>query len=114
MKYYVNGNVLGTGCVSSGTLRTEDLGRSFCNEYHRYTTRTPDSIRHMEWWLEGDTDSLRDVGYQETTTWDELGTELLQDVFAEMEHLAPSGIYFGAHEGDGACFGWWECGDEPE
>lgn len=33
--------------------------------------------------------------------------EHLLDLQAILEYLAPSGYYFGAHDDDGACFGFW-------
>lgn len=32
---------------------------------------------------------------------------LMDDVFNAMNEAAPEGYYFGAHEGDGADFGYW-------
>lgn len=33
--------------------------------------------------------------------------EFLQEIFDEMNEIAPEGHYFGAHEGDGADYGYW-------
>ncbi len=35
----------------------------------------------------------------------------LEDMWDIMEYIAPNGTYFGAHKGDGALFGFWECDD---
>lgn len=40
------------------------------------------------------------------------GYILWEQAFDHMNAIAPEGCYFGSHEGDGACFGFWE-GDEP-
>lgn len=32
---------------------------------------------------------------------------LWEDITNYFQELAPSGYYFGASEGDGACIGWW-------
>ncbi len=31
-----------------------------------------------------------------------------------LNYIAPAGTYFGAHEGDGACFGFWQATDPFE
>lgn len=35
--------------------------------------------------------------------------EVYGQLFEELDALAPAGYYFGAHEGDGSDFGFWEC-----
>jgi len=32
---------------------------------------------------------------------------LLQDIWEALNEIAPTGCYFGAHEGNGSCFGFW-------
>ena len=40
---------------------------------------------------------------------DELASYLWnEDIFDYFNTVAPRGSYFGSHEGDGACFGWWK------
>ena len=42
----------------------------------------------------------------------------LADLSSELAYLmedhAPAGTYFGSHEGDGACIGFWPLDDEPQ
>ena len=33
--------------------------------------------------------------------------EVTSDLFSALDDLAPDGVYFGAHPGDGADFGFW-------
>lgn len=42
------------------------------------------------------------------TDWnDEEAAQTLADLHEALSEVAPSGFYFGSHEGDGACFGFW-------
>lgn len=77
--------------VSSGTLRTEDLLQAFIE----YIPEEEYPEIHSEYESITDFDS-EEAGY------------FLQDVVMVMYELAPVGYYFGAHPGDGACFGFWE------
>lgn len=89
------------GTISHGTLRDEDLVPTFLSvlqelDLDRWSTLTTeycDAIAHLEQGLEpnpDDLDSLR---------------EALHDA---LNDAAPEGYRFGAHEGDGADFGFWE------
>jgi len=37
---------------------------------------------------------------------------LNEDVFDALNEAAPEGYWFGASEGDGACFGFWKCEED--
>lgn len=93
------------GTVISGTLRPQDLIPEFFNELKRVDMdayaqtimnnyRVPayvfDEGNDSEWW-----DS-------EDAMW------MLESLIDALNDAAPEGYYFGAHEGDGADFGWWE------
>lgn len=39
---------------------------------------------------------------------------LFWDLYDVLDLVAPAGTYFGAHEGDGALFGFWKFEDESE
>lgn len=80
------------GSISSGTMRTEGLLPAFADE--------------LEW--------LRPRGYgkllREAETVDlesEDADGVLEDLVCALEELAPPFLYFGAHYGDGGCYGWW-------
>ena len=95
--------------ISTGTLLTRDLILAF--EVALSTLAKTDKIaaayeagraltpfiptyaredRDSEWW-----DS-------EAAGWE------LEELFNMLCEVAPEGTYFGAHEGDGACFGFWD------
>jgi hypothetical protein len=97
--------------ISNGTLRTQDLIPAYLralrelapaayqqiavpgcgfSAFPSYAQEDSDS----DWWHSDDAYSL---------------LESLSDALSEN---APEGFYFGAHEGDGACFGFWPMGDE--
>jgi hypothetical protein len=83
------GAVIKVGTVSYGTLRPEDLIPVFVNELRRLGH----AATHFdaEWLVENPEDAA----------W------LLADLFDALNDVAPDGTYFGAHEGDGADFGFW-------
>lgn len=83
--------------VSSGTLRTEDLINAFI-EYIPEDHYAYDDL------------------YSEYTNLGNYECEeadyLLEDLVDVLNQLAPEGYCFGAHPGDGACFGFWEVEEE--
>jgi hypothetical protein len=85
------------GSISCGTLRSKDLVRSFTSEYERLGGR-PSNIRHFDNVIIGNNLS---ASHDEELTW------ALEDLFELLNEMAPEGSYFGAHEGDGADFGFW-------
>ena len=104
-----DGELERSGCVtvSNATLRAQDLLPKFLDalkvlapEAHQQMTMpgagfsaVPDHAledENAEWW------SSEDCAY--------LLNEVLFDALSEN---CPEGYYFGAHEGDGACFGFW-------
>jgi hypothetical protein len=81
------------GSISSGTMRPEDLLEAFADE--------------LEW--------LRPRGHSrlilEARNVDTMGNEekllVLSDLFDALDECSPPYCYFGASEGDGACYGFW-------
>jgi len=86
------------GTVSEGTLRPEDLVKSFASEYERLGG-IQSNIRHFNNVIDGNNLS---ASHEEELSW------ALEDLFDLLNKLAPEGCYFGAHEGDGALFGFWK------
>lgn len=83
------------GTVIHGTLRTEALLSAFCWEIERLggSHEVPESA------LENFEDPY---WYTETAQQD------LEEAFSTLNELAPEGMYFGAHPGDGSDFGFWK------
>lgn len=94
--------------VSSGTLRTEDLLATFTE---KVAELMPDAgviadcrniLRLINTFAESALmfPELDDLHYEAKMLVNE-------DLFELLNELAPEGYYFGAHEGDGALFGFW-------
>lgn len=114
--FRINGHAVNEGCVSSGTLRTEDLMRNFVDEAKRVCILTPDIVREAEAWL-GGIQSWKDYHELEICTdeqeeYETDGPALVARLDSHLNSLAPDGWRFGAHPGDGADFGWWRIDDE--
>lgn len=109
------------GSVSSGTMRPEDLIPAFlavadeiCNnlELPGPTTEPPEETEwrkqqhsRIDDLLAGIEQRWEAKGYydSEEAMWD------LESLFDLLDEFAPEGHYFGAHPGDGADYGFWEC-----
>jgi hypothetical protein len=89
------------GSISEGTLRTVDLLEAFEAELERVSGGTYAELRDsaIRWinWLDED---HNDEGPDESS-------ECLQELMDALNDHAPVHVSFGAHEGDGALFGWW-------
>lgn len=125
-------SAVATGSVSHGTMRPEDLIPAFMSalesikeeiaapgpitqspeetmERVRMVSAIDDLLGPMEARQSGeDTDEDTDddgADYFETESaqWD------LEELFEALDSLSPPGHYFGAHPGDGADYGFWEC-----
>ena len=81
------------GTISEGTLRTEDLINTFMDflEEHKH--------HHVE-----EMQVILDTISREE---EDMSLFLNEDIWDAMNDLAPSYCFFGPHEGDGACFGFW-------
>jgi len=93
-------NNISIGTVISGTLRNEDLLKAFSFELERVADYYPQLVDRANQLLED--------GFGDGEPISDLVVELID---ALNEH-APPHVYFGAHEGDGADFGWWPIGGD--
>ena len=87
------------GSISSGTLRTEDLLSAFASELRYLANGHPGNLT-----LADEADAVEDFDSDEAV-------ELVNDLIDILNEYAPPYCYFGAHEGDGADFGFWPLWD---
>jgi len=88
--------------VSEGTLRPEDLLESFGSFLKK---ASPEAYLQVLESFVKETLRLED---------DETRASLIEHFDNALNYVAPAGTYFGAHEGDGACFGFWPATDPFE
>ena len=86
--------------VSEGTLKNSDLARKFMSVLDENNKQLLAKV-YNEW-----NDVIDSMG---TETEDLVGSnELVDTLFTVLNGIAPEGFYFGASDGDGACFGFFE------
>lgn len=100
------------GSISHGTMLVDDLipvfisvleevkpkkAQEFRDEYNEVHIREEDAEDHIPNWCTEADEELKDY--------------ILNDLFSALNEIAPKGCYFGAHEGDGADYGFWDAGD---
>ena len=89
--------------ISEGTLKTSDLITKFLNFIADHNDSLANEI--ADEWVDvissmlGASNAPRDYEQEQ---------ELAEHLFNVMDAIAPEGCVFGSHEGDGACFGFWE------
>lgn len=85
--------------VSDGTLKPEDLIPKFLNALKH------DETAHSKF-LKDNPEIL------EIQSWDDVDDEtksmLVDELTDALNDIAPDGYFFGASDGDGACFGFWQ------
>lgn len=100
------------GTVSSGTLRNEDLAESFLNELLWLLAQNPEMPEREE--IAAKAKSIETEIYSDSGEITE-DSETLSDIVSELsdilDQFSPPYSYFGAHEGDGADFGFWPSWD---
>jgi len=113
-----------TGSISTGTLRKEDLIQTFMNTLEGLVEELSLSVECMDSALAQQKVVTEVGGYQElmgaierrmeqegyfdgeVSYWD------LEELFDALSEFCPDNHYFGAHEGDGADFGFWPIVEE--
>ena len=86
------------GSISHGTMRDEDLIEVFESWLEKHD---PKGLAELIQIVE------EEGGFQGDEYW-------LESLWDTLEYYAPEGYYFGAHEGDGSDFGFWELEDEDD
>jgi len=94
--------------VSTDTLRTDHLADAYLGAFDQLGQDVPEPFRSdLQQCATYASDS---VGPEPCEPW-----RLAVDwAFERLGELAPTGFYFGASEGDGACFGFWLTEDWAE
>ena len=87
--------------VSEGTLRSEDLIPVLLNVCQALEVEGVDAMRD-------EFVRLLDDDGEVSPYCDESASELTNELMDKINDACPANLYFGAHEGDGACFGFWE------
>jgi hypothetical protein len=95
------------GTVSEGTLRTEDLLDAFSNTLAALAREEPQNHAHLRLVSEAQTEFADAMSADD---YEQAGYVIgeLEDALGE---YCPPFIYFGAHPGDGADFGFWADAD---
>lgn len=91
------------GPVSSGTLRTKDLLKNFADTLEAHLDQVHSEVRAE---TRQSIDTARAVVVTDRADT-ERASEVLEELVDRLCDIAPPYCWFGAHEGDGACFGFW-------
>lgn len=92
------------GTISHGTLRTQDLLRAFADEYKRLVPFNGGGLC-------SEAHGVADMIDTESLPQDyESGAEIVNELIDALSEIAAreGDYYFGATEGDGSDFGFWE------
>lgn len=101
------------GSISHGTLRHEDLLRTFADSLRNLAAVQPQrNETHLA--LARDADAMVDRLASDQPFEADEPSELISDLFDALEAYSPAGHHFGAHEGDGSDFGWWPNEEEMD
>jgi hypothetical protein len=94
------------GSVSSGTMREEDLIPAFEAVLEQAGEDLPDRPAAVA--------KLLDGGVLTDREQEEVGWYVHEGLWEALDAIAPEGCYFGAHPGDGADFGFWQCDNDDD
>jgi len=89
------------GTVIQGTLRPAELIPALLDELDRIDSDEAEALR------------LEYCAVLAKRAWTSAEADwLLGELFDALSERAPEGVFFGAHPGDGADFGWWPVEDD--
>lgn len=105
-----HGGPINEGVISSATLRLQDLLRAFGAEAERVM---PFNCAALAREARECADALDDDEAPEVLS--ENASYILEQLESQLGEIAArEGMWFGACEGDGACFGYWLNDDDDE
>ena len=95
--------------ISHGTLRLQDLLPAFLDAVEEYAPSHYEAIALQSFSFIPS--HVLDEG-DDSRWWDsEEAQWKLEELTSILEEHAPEGCYFGAHEGDGSDFGFWQASE---
>jgi hypothetical protein len=98
-----HGGFICEGTVSHGTLRTQDLLRSFADEYQRVLPFNSFELVYDARNCANEMDEDENHPGNAQT-----GSEIVEELIDALDAIAQrDGFYFGTHPGDGSDFGYW-------
>ena len=112
------------GCISQDTMRPRDLIPRFLEYLPDDDGRQAAERDYAR--LDWDADPNETCEDRRRSCCDEDATrvpftclcngadEVLGELFDRLDSISPPGHFFGAHPGDGACYGWWPVEEEQE
>ena len=100
------------GSISHATMRAEDLIPCFSSELERLAKQAAPHLGavdpdHMKIVNECNALTEDDYNSEDVETIERISWLLNEDLFNALDSFAPSGLYFGANEGDGSDYGYW-------
>jgi hypothetical protein len=117
-EYMANLRATGGYTISSGSLRSDDIGLAVLSELESMGCEEETEYKELSAALEPF--FPRDLVFGATPVLEEALEAALEDAEGFLEALLPCGWYYGSAEGDGADFGVWpvdtcdDCDDEQD
>ncbi len=110
-------NNISIGTISHGTLRNEDLLPKFLFALEECNPKAAARFNAELIELGFGHSMCGACGMGNREEWpegfdDDICSEIIDDMINALNEVCPDGIYFGAHYGDGADFGFWEISED--
>lgn len=97
--------------LSWGTMKTDDLYCAFMDFLEEYDVESAAQIKEEYADIVNQMESAMELAMEEGKIYwhDYIENEefLIEALFDALDAISPEGTYFGAHEGDGADYGFW-------